>query len=192
MIGRSSTNPWPNGSNPIRSSSYPLNSEELTWAVREPARRVGVGMEQGLAEDIVSEVLDQPGALPLVQYTMTELFERRQDNLLIRPAYEEIGGVLGALGGRAEEIYAKLGRQDKEQARQLYLRLVTLGEGVEDTRRRVLRSELEALASKNGTQIGDDNGLGVAHHESSAASGVQGHVCYYRRLWSRPAAYFRP
>ncbi len=151
----------------------PLNSEQLTWAIREPARRVGVGMEQGLAEEIVSEVLDQPGALPLVQYTMTELFERRQDNILVRPAYEEIGGVLGALGGRAEEIYANLGRQDRELSRQLFLRLVTLGEGVEDTRRRVLRSELEALTTNNRTQNVNENGLGVALPESLVAAGSQ-------------------
>jgi hypothetical protein len=53
--------------------------------------------------------------------------------------------VLGALGKRAEEIYNALDSSGQEAARQVFLRLVTLGEGVEDTRRRVLRSEVEAL-----------------------------------------------
>ena len=50
--------------------------------------------------------------------------------------------MLGALGRRAEELYEDLDEAGQEAARQLFLRLVTLGEGVEDTRRRVLRSEL--------------------------------------------------
>ncbi|MGD2049089.1 MAG: protein kinase, partial [Chloroflexota bacterium] len=90
----------------------PLTSEELTWVVREPARRVGVGLEQGLAEAIVADVSDQPGSLPLLQYALTELFEKRQDDgrngLMTKAAYQEIGGVIGALGRRAEEIYAGL------------------------------------------------------------------------------------
>ncbi len=83
--------------------------------------------------------------MPLLQYALTELFERRSHELMTREAYEAIGGVLGALGRRAEEIYADLDEAWQTLTRQLFLRLVTLGEGVEDTRRRVLRSELEAL-----------------------------------------------
>ncbi len=62
-------------------------------------------------------------------------------------------------------------QNDKEIARQLYLRLVTLGEGVEDTRRRVLRSELEALTSDSGTQIVNDRGAGYTLAESSPTAG---------------------
>jgi WD40 repeat protein len=123
----------------------PLTAEELSWAVREPARRMGVRLESGLAEVIVSDVAEQPGALPLLQYAMTELFERRQNGRMRRAAYEDIGGVLGALGRRAEEIYGELDPAGQAAARQIFLRLVTLGEGVEDTRRRVLRSELESF-----------------------------------------------
>ncbi|MGD2048296.1 MAG: protein kinase, partial [Chloroflexota bacterium] len=125
----------------------PMVPEELTWAVREPARRVGVSLEEGLAEVIVADVADQPGSLPLMQYALTELFKRRQGSQLMRKAYEEIGGVMGALGRRAEVLYGDLTEDEREAARQLFLRLVTLGEGVEDTRRRVLRSELEALTT---------------------------------------------
>ncbi len=121
--------------------------EELLWAVREPARRVGVAFEEGLAEAIVADVADQPGSLPLMQYALTELFEHRQGNQMTREAYQEIGGVMGALGRRAEELYGKLNEDEREAARQLFLRLVTLGEGVENTRRRVLRSELLAIGS---------------------------------------------
>jgi WD40 repeat protein len=102
-------------------------------------------LEEGLAPAIVADVADQPGALPLLQYALTELFERRQDHQMTRAAYQDIGGVLGALGRRAEEIYTNLDQNGQAVSRQLFLRLVTLGEGVEDTRRRVLRSELVAV-----------------------------------------------
>ena len=63
--------------------------------------------------------------------------------------YEESGGVLGALGRRAEAIYTALDPDGRADTRQLFLRLVILREGVEDTRRRVLRSELEMLGASN-------------------------------------------
>ena len=114
-------------------------------AIRLPAERVGVTFEEGLVTDIVADVVDQPGVLPLLQYALTELFERRDDRKLTQAAYQEIGGVLGALGRRSEEIYTGLDEGGQSAARQLFLRLVTLGEGVEDTRRRVLRSEVETI-----------------------------------------------
>jgi WD40 repeat protein/serine/threonine protein kinase/two-component SAPR family response regulator/energy-coupling factor transporter ATP-binding protein EcfA2 len=123
----------------------PLNPSELTWAVREPARRMGVSLEEGLASAIVADVSDQPGALPLLQYAMTELFEQREGDTITHAAYQGIGGVQGALGQRAENLYGELDQDEQQAARQLFLRLVTLGEGVEDTRRRTLRTELEAL-----------------------------------------------
>jgi WD40 repeat protein len=123
----------------------PMTPEELTWAVREPARRAGVNMEVGLAEAIVADVADQPGGLPLVQYALTELFERREGSLITYAQYLEIGGVRGALGRRADELYAGLKAETQETCKHIFLRLITLGESAEDTRRRVLRSELEAL-----------------------------------------------
>jgi len=123
----------------------PLTAEELAQAIREPALQAGATLEAGLVTAIVAEVHEQPGALPLLQYSLTELFEHREGHTLTRAAYEQIGGVLGALSRRAEELYSGLDPDGQEAARQLFLRLVTLGEGVEDTRRRALRSELEAI-----------------------------------------------
>jgi WD40 repeat protein/serine/threonine protein kinase/DNA-binding XRE family transcriptional regulator len=124
----------------------PLTPDELESAISGPAQHRGLSLEQGLIPTIIHDVDDQPGALPLLQYALTELFERRSGQLLTLQAYRESGGALGALGHRAEKLYAALGKGDQEMTRQLFLRLVTLGEGVEDTRRRVLRSELEALS----------------------------------------------
>jgi hypothetical protein len=89
--------------------------------------------------------MSEPGALPLLQYALMELFEQRKGRTLTREAYQAIGQSTGALARRAEELYAGLTDLGNEAARQMFLRLVTLGEGVEDTRRRVPHSELLAI-----------------------------------------------
>jgi WD40 repeat protein/class 3 adenylate cyclase len=129
----------------------PLSIDELERAIVRPAQRVGVTLEAELVTAIVKDVGEQPGTLPLLQYAMTELFDRRVGKLLTLEAYRESGGVLGALARRADEIYSGLSEEEQEATRQLFLRLVTLGEGVEDTRRRVRRVELDALAPTKTT-----------------------------------------
>jgi WD40 repeat protein/class 3 adenylate cyclase len=123
----------------------PLRAEDFERAIAGPAERVGARFEPGLLAELVADVSDEPGALPLLQYALTELYERREGSILTGSAYREIGGISGALAGRAEEIYGGLGEQAQEAARQLFLRLVTLGEGAEDTRRRVERTELDSM-----------------------------------------------
>ncbi len=124
----------------------PLSAEELERAITRPAADQGVTFEPGLAPTIIDEVSYQPGALPLLQYALTELFERRDGRVLTRQAYQELGGTVGALAKRADEIYTELDETGQVTVRQMFQRLVTLGEGAEDTRRRVDRHELRAVA----------------------------------------------
>ncbi|MGE5072878.1 MAG: protein kinase domain-containing protein, partial [Anaerolineae bacterium] len=124
----------------------PLAADELVRAIVGPAERVGVTLEPGLAAAIVADVNEQPSALPLLQYALTELFERREGRLLTLKAYRLVGGVNGALARRAEEVYSGLNRVQQSATRQLFLRLVTLGEGMKDTRRRISQSELTSIA----------------------------------------------
>jgi serine/threonine protein kinase/DNA-binding SARP family transcriptional activator len=127
-----------------------MTADELVAAIEEPARQVGAELEEGLTALLVADVNKQPGALPLLQYTLTELFERRERRLLTRSAYDEIGGVTGSLAQRTEEIYLSLDPAGRAAARQIFLRLVTFGEGVDETRRRVLRSDLTGIAGLSG------------------------------------------
>lgn len=120
----------------------PLTDDELERAIAGPAERVGLMLEPGLVTTIVNDIGKQPGALPLLQFALTELFNRRKEHKLTLGAYRESGGLKGALGRRADELYDELDPQLQEVARQIFLRLVTLGEGTEDTRRRVTLAEL--------------------------------------------------
>ncbi|HEX9762102.1 MAG TPA: serine/threonine-protein kinase, partial [Acidimicrobiia bacterium] len=119
--------------------------EDLAQAVQRPAEGVRLRFEPGLVSRIVAEVAEQPGALPLLQYALTELVSSRTSDLLTVPGYRATGGVLGALATRAEELYGQLDRIGREAARQVFLRLVTVQETGEDTRRRVQKRELRGL-----------------------------------------------
>jgi WD40 repeat protein/serine/threonine protein kinase/DNA-binding SARP family transcriptional activator len=121
------------------------SEDELAEAIERPAATVGVRFEAGLVSHIVADVHDQPGALPLLQYALTELFSARTSDLLTLDGYRATGGVVGALGRRAEELYARLDAPAKRACRQVFLRLVSVDPTGQDTRRRVRRRELRGL-----------------------------------------------
>jgi len=120
----------------------PMVEEELRQAIEQPARSVGLEFEGGLVETLLRDVQAEPGALPLLQHTLLELWERREGRRLTFAAYGEIGGVQGAIAHWAESIYAGFGATQQAITRRVMLRLTKPGEGTEDTRRRARKSEL--------------------------------------------------
>jgi WD40 repeat protein/class 3 adenylate cyclase len=120
----------------------PLSAEELERAISGPAERAGVVLEPGLVAQMVTDVGGEPGALPLLQYALTELFEQRRGSTMTLDGYRAIGGVSGALARRADSVYGELDEDQKEAARQVFLRLTATVEEAELARRRVPRSEL--------------------------------------------------
>jgi WD40 repeat protein/energy-coupling factor transporter ATP-binding protein EcfA2 len=126
----------------------PMSLEELCRAIEEPARLVDLHFEKGLVNRILNDVKGAPGELPLLEHALLELYERRQGSRLTARAYEEIGGIEGALVKRAESEYAKLDDGQREILRKMFvLRLIQPGEGTEDTRRRASRDELLAVGT---------------------------------------------
>jgi serine/threonine protein kinase/DNA-binding SARP family transcriptional activator/ABC-type glycerol-3-phosphate transport system substrate-binding protein len=123
----------------------PMSPEELEQAITRPAGALGVTFEPSLVAELVRDVADRAGALPLLQYTLTELFEGRSSATVPLADYRAVGGVSGALVARADGLLAGMSPMAADAARQVFLRLVTLGEGTEDTRRRVLVAELHQL-----------------------------------------------
>ncbi len=125
----------------------PLSLPEMEEAITQPAERFGIQFEHGLVARIISDVNQQPGALPLLQFALTELFDKRDGYFLKTESYLASGGVLGALARRAEDLYITLDTYSQAAAQQMFLRLVSLTEGSEDTRRRVTRTELNIISS---------------------------------------------
>ncbi|MDX3751976.1 hypothetical protein [Streptomyces sp. AK08-02] len=121
----------------------PMNAEELREAVVGPAQAAGLLVERELTARIVDEVQDQPGALPMLSHALLETWRRRRSRMLTLAAYESAGGVLGAIAATAEDVYGRLSEAQARTARQLLLRLIEPGQGNADTRRPLVRAELD-------------------------------------------------
>ncbi|MGF1674425.1 MAG: CHAT domain-containing protein, partial [Rivularia sp. (in: cyanobacteria)] len=120
----------------------PMTDEELQAAVEKPAALLGVKIEQGLVERILTTVSAEPGNLPLLEFALTQLWAKQQYAQLTHAAYEEIGGVEAALAGYADQAYNKFNFEEKERAQRIFIQLVHPGEGTEDTRRVATRAEV--------------------------------------------------
>lgn len=139
---------------------------ELREAIEKPAEtRVMYFQPHELVEQLIDEVADMPGALPLLSFGLSELYLKylkRQreaenrgitiDRALTQADYQDLGGVIQSLTQRADEEYEALVKEDPAYAqiiRHVMLRMVALGGG-ELARRQVPLSELEYLPEKNG------------------------------------------
>ena len=121
----------------------PMTTEELRRAIEEPAKRGHWEFEPGLVDLILRDVGDEPGALPLLSHALLETWKRRAGRTLTLKGYADAGGVRGAIAHTAESVYQNLSPDQQTIARNIFLRLTELGEGTEDTRRRVELKELE-------------------------------------------------
>ena len=114
-----------------------MSRSELESTIVEPARLVGLTFDP---PTVVGRIFDDAGAdegmLPLLQYALKESWNQREGNLLTGKSYDRSGGVREAIRTTAERTFEALSASDQQAARQLFLRLVTPGEGQEDTRAR--------------------------------------------------------
>ena len=120
----------------------PLTAEQLERAITQPAQLAGRSFEKGLVADVLADVTAQPGALPLMQHALSELFESQSGSVLEASTYRAVGGLEGALAQSAEAVFTSSDSDTRRVTKDLFSRMVTLGEGTEDTRRRVRQSEL--------------------------------------------------
>ena len=120
----------------------PMSRDELDQAITEPAKQVGLEVEGELATQMLLDLEGSPGSLPLLQYTLTELWKRRSVNLLTVAAYQALDGIRGALKKRADEVYEALSFDEQAAAQRIFLELTQLGDGTEDTRKRISKRGL--------------------------------------------------
>ena len=102
-------------------------------------------IEPALLSQLVVDVSNQPSALPMFQYALTELYERRDGSVMRLADYQEMGGIRGAIAHRANSIHERLTAERKEAARQLFLRLVARSSDGVLSRRRVPASAVTSL-----------------------------------------------
>src|SRR5882757_234780 len=120
----------------------PMTVDELRQAITQPALSVGCTVEGALLAELVVHTHGQVGVLPLLSHALRETWRRRRGNTLTLTAFQATGGIEGALAHTAEALHAELRPHQQDLLRDLFLRLTALGDGVEDTKRRIAREDL--------------------------------------------------
>jgi hypothetical protein len=135
----------------------PLSAVELREAVEKPAESIGLKLETGLVAKLVDDVLGEPAALPLLQFTMLRLWQERDHNRITLAGYARVGRSREALARAADELYCNLLPEDQVIMRKILLRMVRPAAGEETTRRRVAMAELRQIghAPKNVERVLD-------------------------------------
>ena len=103
-----------------------MEEDELRRAIERPSQLAGGEFEPGRVDVLLEEVKHRPGALPLLEYTLQELWNRRKGPRLTHAALQEIGHVRGALQQHADKIYSTFTDAEQEICKHIVLRLSTV------------------------------------------------------------------
>ncbi|WP_157488786.1 hypothetical protein [Pseudofrankia sp. DC12] len=136
----------------------PMSSDELRSAVEQPAAAAGLTLELGLVDRLIddlgpragrsagAEASYEVGQLPLLSHALLVTCQRSAGTHLTLAAYQATGGIRRAVASTADDIVARLDKDHYDTARNLLLDLVQIGEGTDDTRRRMPLARLLASA----------------------------------------------
>ncbi|MBW4623147.1 MAG: caspase family protein [Cyanosarcina radialis HA8281-LM2] len=120
-----------------------LTTEDYRRVIVHPAETVGLRVEPELVEVLLQQLERSAGDLPLLEFVLEQLWEHRVNGELTLPSYlQQIGGLKGALERKAQAVYDSLDPEAQACAQWIFLSLTQLGDNTEDTRRRVLKSDL--------------------------------------------------
>ncbi|WP_410574903.1 hypothetical protein [Amycolatopsis sp. cmx-4-61] len=144
----------------------PMTTEELRQAISRPAVDTGYRVETALVSRLVADATGRPGVLPLLSHALLETWRRRRGTTLTLAGYESTGGIERAIAQTSEATFAKLSPRQQRLARQVFLRMTALGEGTEDTKRRIGRAELD---TDSDTESGTDPDTAAVLGELAAA-----------------------
>ena len=130
----------------------PMTFEELDEAICEPAKQVGLEVERRLVTQMIVDMKDSAGSLPLLQFSLTALWQQWHQqwqqgkpalpNQLTLNSYNELGGLKGTLEEQANKVFENLSTAQQEIAKWIFIELTQLGEDTEDTRRQVTKYQL--------------------------------------------------
>ncbi|BCL78524.1 hypothetical protein ccbrp13_09890 [Ktedonobacteria bacterium brp13] len=137
-----------------------IDRKDLRKVIEEPAKRAGISFEGDLVSELLYDIRDQRDALPLLEFTLSELYAQRDGRVLTQRAYTQLRGKNGVLNKYADRIYrevvddagVEIARRQKI-ARYLFSRLVYVNDSIDTaTKRQVPKDEL-ALSDQAGNSI---------------------------------------
>ena len=136
---------WPELVTALRDAQLlvgPMDSGELRDVIVKPAERAGATVERALIATALAEASTEPGALPLISHALLETWRHSPPGRMTLTAYQEAGGVSRAIASTADQVYGSCDAAQRLIMRRIFLRLIALGDGTPDARRRVTPDEL--------------------------------------------------
>jgi tetratricopeptide (TPR) repeat protein len=131
----------------VRFSPPPPTRGELLQMITLPAKAVGLEFDEGIVDDLCKAVLGEATALPLLQFTLSQLWAAREGNRVTWADYRQVGRPREALRHTTERVYNSLSPEDQAVAKDIFLKLITPSASGAGTpvRRRVRRVALMQL-----------------------------------------------
>ncbi len=132
-----------------------MTREGLEAAIVRPAKRLQYQVQDRLRLEMLHDVETEGNSLPLLQFALQQVWEQRnrEQRELTHAAYQQLGGVAGALNQKADAIYHRLEAAGQgDWVRRVLLKLVRTGEGTKDTRQRRLKAELLDMGTDAATR----------------------------------------
>ena len=122
-----------------------MSASGLLSAIEGPSSLTGIRCAPQLPERLVNEALSSEDGLPLLAHTLRLLWTVRTGSVLAHETHDRLGGVVGALGRSADAMVDSLGKENRDRAARLFVALVSMKKGTEDSLRTLRRAEaLEA------------------------------------------------
>ncbi|GAA3084190.1 caspase, EACC1-associated type [Streptosporangium carneum] len=136
----------------------PMTTAELREVIEKPAELVGLTLETGLADLLLEEcgrdgettAKGPGGVLPLLSHALMETWQRRQGGVLTLAGYRATGGLARSLSQTADATLAEFPQEVEPLVRRMFLRMVRVEDGLEDTRRHVLLADLQEHLERAG------------------------------------------
>jgi len=122
-----------------------MGVQELRAAIEGPAHAAGLELEPGLIEDLLADMGQEPGRLPLLSTALLSLWQNRDGHRLTRHAYAHSGRISGAVERLGERAYARLTAAEQQSAQRMLLRLADVDDGGQYIRRAVSMTDLLAI-----------------------------------------------
>jgi len=159
----------------------PASALDIGDIIREPAQAAGLEFEEGLDKVLATEAADEPGALPLLSFTLDALYqqdvEKAQGRKLTYATYKELGGLKGAIAKRADDIVRQLDDASRKAVPRVLRALTTIGgaeqvpvartvsrdEFLDDAQARAVVAELDKARLLVGASQGEAATLRFAH-----------------------------
>lgn len=130
-----------------------LDREQLTEAIRLPAKVFDGEVEPALVTRLLNDAGDDPDQLPLLQHTLMRMWDSADDHALTLNHYLRLGGLKRALSDHAQEAYKELNENQQDIAQTLFRTLTEGGSDQRDTRRPVALAEVAEIAGVDAAEI---------------------------------------